>query len=106
MSKPERIKLIQVYSKYKAELSLQNFDVENQIVWGKVSREISKKCSSFYGKRRCFWEINHLKRLYESYEKKNLRFRRQPYYFFDEAKKAFESTECSGNFKLYFIQTK
>lgn len=102
MSKPDRVKLLQVYTKYKAEISLQNFDVEQQIVWGKVAKEVSKNCSSFYGKRRCCYEINNLKFHYELFKKKKSETCAKPY-FFDEARKAFESTQCTGNFKLYFI---
>lgn len=103
VNRSDRIKLLQVYAKYKAQLLLPNFDVERQIIWGKIAREVSKECCTYYGKRWCCYEINRLKNQYEIFKKKDLKKCGTPY-FFHEAKKCFEWTEHTGNFKLYFAQ--
>lgn len=111
MNRSDHLKLLQVYAKYKEELLLQNFDVDQQIVWEKVAREVSEKCCSYYGKRRCCFEIHNLKHLYDIFKRrkeKNGKKKRPknitPPYFFCEARKAFESIQFAGNFKLSFIK--
>lgn len=90
MGPSDRVTLLQVYAKYKTELL--SSDVEEQNVWRKIAREVTEKCSSFYGERRCRFEIRRLKSRYESFLKKGVENVKTPY-FFDAAKNAFGSTE-------------
>lgn len=87
LTRQHRITLLKVYGKYKSKRLLNNFDYEEQFVWENIAKEVSKKCSTFYGKRRCCYLISQFKRSYEKFKETNTVFKRGQ--FFDYARRTF-----------------
>lgn len=91
------VTLLQVYSRYKEELSSQN--VDQGTVWEQIASEMQNKYFKHCDAIQCCIEINQLKSLYNSLKENNLcsvNIR-----FYNKMQGAFESFKNSDDFKMF-----
>lgn len=94
--------LLQVYAKYKAELSRPGVEEKHE-VWRKIADEVRKRCSALKcNESQCMNKIEELRKTYQELKTQSV-MTKGMLILFNEAKNAFETSKNSGkpkNIKL------
>lgn len=92
-------KLLQVYAKYKTEPACPND--EQQKVWQNITKEMREQFSYACGETLCRFELFQLKHQYECSIRQNKK-KGHKIDLFDDAEKAFGTSENLGKPKILF----
>lgn len=92
----QRFTLLHTYIKYMKELSSPN--VDEQVVWRKIAKEVREKCSMNCDAAQCRYKVDGLRSTYKRIKDKNV-INRHAIMFLNEARKAFMDEQKSGKHK-------
>lgn len=95
--------LLQVYTKYKIELSHSSVEKTHE-VWKKIAEEFSQRSSIKCSGLRCMYKIKELRQEYNTLKNKpKLAPSKIMIVFLDEARNAFETSGNSGKSKNLYL---